>query len=63
MDIIEALKANEIRIGQVNRWLVWDKLENAWVVRGREYRQRTTRIVVTTGDENLAIKYLLYKES
>jgi len=62
MNIIEALKKENIRINNVNRWLVWDETLEAWVVHGQEYAQKGARIIVTTWNEEKAVKYLLYQE-
>ena len=62
MGIIEALKQTKIRITYANRWLVWDRTLEAWVVYGREYAQKNTRTIVTTRNEEKAVKHLLYQE-
>ena len=62
MNIIEALKAREVRIDNVRRWLVWSEIDNAWVVYGREYYARKTSTLAITEDEDEAIKWLLYEE-
>ena len=65
MNIIEAMKSGwhrDLRISNGNRWLIWDELENAWIVNGKEYKKRIQRLIVTE-DEAEAVKYLLYQEN
>lgn len=62
MNIIEALKSRNVRIDNMRRWLVWDETLEAWVVYGQEYAQKKARIIVTTRNEEKAVKYLLYQE-
>ena len=65
MNIIEALKSlnlyRDLRVSNGNRWLVWDELEDAWLVNGKEYKEYTQRLIVTQ-DEEEAVKWLLYQE-
>lgn len=62
MDIIEALKQEDIRVSNVRRWLVWCESVKAWVVYEHAYAKRTEQLVVTE-DEEEAIKWLLYQEA
>ena len=64
MNIADALKQTNIRIIYANRWLVWDVPRGAWIVYddGPKNDRRKTRAVVTTINEEEAVKYLLYKD-
>ena len=76
MTIMEALKEERgFRVTYGDRWMVWDrkmdwgsgKARGAWVVYRKKYNQRNTQFVatpiITTADEKLAVRYLLYQET
>ncbi len=59
MNIIEALKTNDIRLssGPSGKWLVWSN--DVWEVYSWQHNQKTSRLVIKTEDEDEAIKNLL----
>ncbi len=59
MNITEALKTKGIRLssGPSGKWMVWDN--DAWEVYSWQHNQKTSRLVITTKDEDEAIKNLL----
>lgn len=63
MTILDALKReeNDVRVTCGNRWLVIEKWnEESWfVVYGREYCQKNTRLFYKGNDEEDAISILL----
>lgn len=64
MNITAVIKSGwhrDLRISNGNRWLIWDELEDAWIVNEKEYRKHVQRLI-TTKDEAEAIKYLLYED-
>ena len=59
MTIIEALKTENIRISDGNRWMFWDTFLPGWVVLERKYNAKKNTILIETDNEEEAIKYLL----
>ena len=59
MTIIEALKKENIRITNGDKWMYYDVNYNMWFVRCQEYRKHNSIVLIETVDEELAIKMLL----
>lgn len=63
MRIKEALKKKLIdRVSHNDRWLYWDDVDNEWVVNERKYRQKFTRPIIRTEDEEKAVNCLIESE-
>ena len=64
MTLMEVLKSGKwylnLRIANGKRWMVWD--DGVWIVYGPEITQRRNGILISTKDEELAVRYLLYKD-
>lgn len=63
MNILEALKHedgdNDVRLTHYSKWLYWNGNANVFVVRGHEYGERGSRVVLETENEEEAVKALL----
>ena len=59
MKIVEALKTENIRITNGNKWMYYDVNYNMWFVRLREYRKHNSVVLIKTENEEEAVKILL----
>ncbi len=60
MKIIEALKNENIRISNGDKWLVW--WHDKWTVCYRPYGAKKTRVILESEHEEDAVHYLLRQE-
>lgn len=70
MEVLKGGRWRDLRVVNGDRWMIWDDMidkdqtvtKGAWIVYDYNYERDKTQIIITTGDEELAVKYLLYKE-
>ena len=59
MTILNALKEERLRIDNGRKWLYWESILKMWVVREHPYRAKSTKILIETNSEAVAVKVLL----
>jgi len=58
MNIVEVLKMGYSRLDYGDRWLVWGRAREQWIVRTHPYG----RILISTSDEEEAVAVLIGEE-
>ena len=57
--IIRALMTRDVRLSTGSRWLVFDEINDEWVIYEHKYRARNVTEVAHAKDQEVAIKALL----
>jgi hypothetical protein len=61
MNLIEAIRNNDLRVNNGDRWLVIEP-NGDFIVYQRKHREKQSRILLTTADEASAVKALCIEE-
>lgn len=59
MDIVAALKAENIRVSNVNKWLFWDVGSREWTVVEKKFAARGVTVLYSGDNEEKAVRVLL----